>query len=122
VRTNPQKIKKRTPTEVRAFVKKRCEAENLRMMGAPGYGASVARSTGSRATGPDLLRAAEAIALLPNKLDQDRIVATFGTLTKYQALQVLLNGEVGKRFPEVAEKIADAISEVDYIADFVPPR
>ena len=121
MRVNRPKIKKRTPAQVREFVQKKIDADNLRLAAPPGIVVPATASSGAMATAVDLIRAKDALELIPNKADRTRIAATFATLTKYQALQVLLEGEIGKKFPEVAEQIADAMTEADYAALFTPP-
>ena len=121
MKINTPKIRKRTPDEVRSFIKKRCETANLQIAAPPGRGFPATSSTGSMATGPELLRAVDSFDLLPISSDRTKLFASFSTLTKYQALQVLINGPIGKKYPEVVDKIADAITETDYAAEVNPP-
>jgi hypothetical protein len=121
MKINKSKLKPRTPQEVRAFVKKVIDQENLRHLAPAGAWVPPSSSGGKMVAHTELERAKDKIALIPNARDRERVVALFSTVTKYQALQSLLHGELGKKFPEVMEQIADAMTEADYAAEVDPP-
>jgi hypothetical protein len=117
------KPKKRSGAQVRDYVKKRAQKDNLRLTAtasAPGSMYPSNQSDGSPISGADLLAAQDPINLLPDPDLRRRVGALFQTFTKYQALQMILEGELLRAHPEIAEQIADKATELDYAAEATP--
>lgn len=110
---------KRNPDQLRTFVKDRAAKDNAHLSAAPGTMTPARSSRGSMISGTDLLRAKPAIDLIPDKAIRRQVNSMFATFTKYQALQLILDGNFMTAHREIAEQIADKATEVDYISD--PP-
>jgi hypothetical protein len=115
------KIKQRTGAEVRRYVKERAQMDNMRMSAPPGTMFPGNRSDGTQISGADLVRSQVALELLPDLTLQKKISALFHTYTKYQALQMILEGNLLRDHPAIAEQIADKATELDYIASANQP-
>lgn len=106
---------KRTPEQVRKYVKEQAIKDNAHFSAPPGTMTLAGSSRGSMISGVDLVRAKPVIDKIPDMAIRRQIGAMFSTFTKYQALQLILEGKAMSQYREIAEQIADKATEIEYL-------
>lgn len=109
---------KMTIDELRDYVDKRA------VLAPPGRTVTLAdgrkiRPDAQQMTGPDFQRAQNALNSIPDAVLRKQVLGLFSTLSKYDALRIILHpeGKIFKQNPAMIQEVADKATELDRVID-----